>query len=250
MAKLGVNIDHVATLRNARGTLYPDPVEAAVLAQLGGADQITVHLREDRRHITDRDVAILCSVLQVPLNLEMANTPEMIQIALRTKPQMVTIVPEKRAERTTEGGLDVVGCFTEVKAAVQILQGAGIPVSLFVEPDSHVLGYCAESGAQMVELHTGKYAEEKGESAQRDLGRVAAACYFGLQNGLIVHSGHGLNYTNTQAIAGINGMGDLNIGHSIVARAVLVGFEKAVRQMKDLIDQAAFTAAMQAQVRN
>lgn len=237
MATLGVNIDHVATLRNARGTFYPCPVEAAVLATLGGADQITVHLREDRRHITDRDVRVLRDMVQVPFNLEMGCTEEMLAIALKTKPEMVTLVPEKREERTTEGGLDVKARAMELTAATKRLQDAGIPVSLFVEPEAAVLEACKAVGATMVELHTGCYAEAVGQGAvHAELARLVQATKQAQALGLVVHAGHGLHYRNTQAIAAIPGMHDLNIGHSIVARAVLVGFERAVREMKTLIE--------------
>ncbi|MCA2961600.1 MAG: pyridoxine 5'-phosphate synthase [Silvanigrellales bacterium] len=235
MATLGVNIDHVATLRNARGTFYPCPVEAAVLATLAGADQITVHLREDRRHITDRDVRVLREMVQVPFNLEMGCTEEMIAIALKTKPDMVTLVPEKREERTTEGGLDVRARAQDIALATKRLVDAGIPVSLFVEPDAAVLDACKASGATMVELHTGRYAETAGSLQQEELARIVRSASYAQALGLVVHAGHGLHYRNTQPIAAIPGMHDLNIGHSIVARAVLVGFERAVREMKALV---------------
>ncbi|MFZ9520299.1 MAG: pyridoxine 5'-phosphate synthase [Silvanigrellaceae bacterium] len=235
MANLGVNIDHVATIRQARGTQYPDPVEAAVLAQLGGADQITVHLREDRRHIVDRDVRLLRSVLQVPLNLEMACTAEMLRIALEVKPEMVTLVPEKREERTTEGGLDVVGNMKALTDTVRTLQEAGIPCSLFIEPDSQAIEATLKTGAQMVEFHTGKYSEVVGSEQARELVRISEATELAHRRGLAPHAGHGLNFRNVVPIAKIPFMQDLNIGHSIVARAVLVGLERAVREMKELI---------------
>jgi len=237
MANLGVNIDHVATIRQARGTQYPDPVEAAVLAQLGGADQITVHLREDRRHIIDRDVRLLRSVLQVPLNLEMACTPEMVRFALEIKPDMVTLVPEKREERTTEGGLDVVGQMAPLSDAVQHLQAAGIPCSLFIEPDEHSVDATLKTSAQMVEFHTGRYSEVLGSEQVKELARITAATAYGHAKGLAVHAGHGLNFRNVIPVARIPHMQDLNIGHSIVARAVLVGLERAVREMKELIQK-------------
>jgi pyridoxine 5-phosphate synthase len=237
MANLGVNIDHVATIRQARGTQYPDPVEAAVLAQLGGADQITVHLREDRRHIIDRDVRLLRSVLQVPLNLEMACTHEMVRFALEIKPDMVTLVPEKREERTTEGGLDVSGQLASLTDAVRHLQSAGIPCSLFIEPDESVVDATLKTNAQMVEFHTGRYSELSGTEQARELTRITAATAYGHANGLAVHAGHGLNFRNVIPVARIPQMQDLNIGHSIVARAVLVGLERAVREMKDLIQK-------------
>lgn len=235
MANLGVNIDHVATIRQARGTQYPDPVEAAVLAQLGGADQITVHLREDRRHIIDRDVRLLRSILQVPLNLEMACTPEMIRIALEVKPDMVTLVPEKREERTTEGGLDVVGQLSSLSEAVRTLQSAQIPCSLFIEPESLAVDATLKTGAEMVEFHTGRYSEVAGAEQIKELQRITAACAYAHSKGIAPHAGHGLNYRNVAPVAVIPHMQDLNIGHSIVARAVLVGLERAVREMKDLI---------------
>jgi pyridoxine 5-phosphate synthase len=235
MATLGVNIDHVATLRNARGTFYPCPVEAAVLATLAGADQITVHLREDRRHITDRDVRVLREMVQVPFNLEMGCTEEMIAIALKTKPDMVTLVPEKREERTTEGGLDVRARAQDIALATKRLVDAGIPVSLFVQPEAADLDACKASGATMVELHTGRYAETAGALQQEELARIVRSASYAQALGLVVHAGHGLHYRNTQPIAAIPGMHDLNIGHSIVARAVLVGFERAVREMKALV---------------
>jgi len=240
MATLGVNIDHVATVRNARGTVYPDPVEAAFAAAQGGADQITIHLREDRRHITDRDVRLLRETCPLPLNLEMGCTPEMIAIALATKPFMVTFVPEKREERTTEGGLDVRARMQEITTAVRTLLDAGIPVSLFVEPDEAVLDACKETSAPMVELHTGRYAEFVPHSPafKEELARLTRATAHGLSLGLGVHAGHGLHERNTAPIAAIAGMGDLNIGHSLVARALFVGLERAVRELKTIIDAA------------
>ncbi len=235
MANLGVNIDHVATLRQARGTPYPDPLDAAVLAQLGGADQITVHLREDRRHINDRDVRLLRQMLQIPLNLEMANAAEIIAIALEVKPDMVTLVPEKREERTTEGGLAMRAQFDTLKRGVDTLQSAGIPVSLFVEPSLEDMELSAKTGARMVELHTGKYAELSGDAQRHELERIQKACAAAHQLGLIVHAGHGLHYRNAKPISTIPHMHDLNIGHSIIAHAVFVGLERAVREMKNLI---------------
>jgi pyridoxine 5-phosphate synthase len=235
MANLGVNIDHVATLRQARGTIYPCPIDAAVLAQLAGADQITVHLREDRRHIVDNDVRVLRRMLQIPLNLEMANTPEIVGIALEVKPDMVTLVPEKREERTTEGGLAMRPQFENLKATVSTLQKAGIPVSLFVEPTLEDMDLSAQAGARMVELHTGKYAELAGEAQLCELTRLEKAAIAAHKLGLIVHAGHGLHYRNANPIARIPHMQDLNIGHSIIARAVLVGLERAVREMKEIV---------------
>lgn len=238
MAQLGVNIDHVATIRQARGTQYPDPVEAAVLAQLGGADQITVHLREDRRHIIDRDVKLLRSILQVPLNLEMACTQEMIRIALEVKPDMVTLVPEKREERTTEGGLDVAGQSVALTDAVRVLQAAHIPCSLFIEPELAAVEATLRIGARMVEFHTGRYSELAGSEQKKELERLTTACKAAYSHGLAPHAGHGLNYRNVTPVAAVAHMQDLNIGHSIVARAVLVGLERAVREMKELIARA------------
>jgi pyridoxine 5-phosphate synthase len=237
MAQLGVNIDHVATIRQARGTQYPDPVEAAVLAQLGGADQITVHLREDRRHIIDRDVRLLRSFLQVPLNLEMACTEEMIRFALEIKPDMVTLVPEKREERTTEGGLDVATQLNSLAEAVRRLQSVGIPCSLFIEPEQAAVELSARVGAQMVELHTGRYSEVVGAEQTKELQRITEATAAAHRLGLAPHAGHGLNYRNVVPVARIPHMQDLNIGHSIVARAVLVGLERAVREMRALVKE-------------
>ena len=237
MANLGVNIDHVATLRQARGTAYPDPVEAAVLAQLAGADQITVHLREDRRHINDRDVRLLKQMLQIPLNLEMANTPEIVKIALEIKPDMVTLVPEKREERTTEGGLAMKCQFDALSETVSRLQEAGIPVSLFVEPTAADLELSAKTGARMVELHTGRYAESKHQEQERELARLEEGCRVSTKLGLIVHAGHGLHYHNAKPVAQLPNMCDLNIGHSIIARAVLVGLERAIREMKEIVSR-------------
>lgn len=235
MATLGVNIDHVATIRQARGTLYPDPVEAAVLAQLGGADQITVHLREDRRHIIDRDVRVLRAMLQVPLNLEMGATPEMIDFALEIKPDMVTLVPERREERTTEGGLSFAGHQDALKRSIARLAEANVPVSLFIEPEERDVQLSAALGAAMVEFHTGKYSHLAGEAAKGELVRLRTACLQAHAAGLIVHAGHGLNYRNVRPVAELPHMQDLNIGHSIVARAVLVGLERAVREMRELL---------------
>lgn len=236
MATLGVNIDHIATLRQQRGTRYPDPVDAAVLVQLAGADQLTVHLREDRRHICDRDVRLLRAMLQIPLNLEMANTPEMLQFALEVRPQMVTLVPEKREEKTTEGGLNLKVYFDSIRATTMSLQEQGIPVSLFIEPSVDDVTLSFQSGAKMVELHTGKYSKlEFPEAIENEFARIVKAAAHAHDLGLIVHAGHGLNYQNTTRIARIPHMCDLNIGHSIISRAALVGLENAVREMKRVI---------------
>ena len=236
MKRLGVNIDHIATVRNARGTLAPDPVEAAFAAINGGADQITIHLREDRRHITDRDVQLLRQVVTVPLNLEMAVTTEMLEIALRTKPEMVTLVPEKRAERTTEGGLSLNANVPLLKECLLRLSEAGVAVSLFVEPELATLDVCRALGAPMVELHTGTFSE-KGHGTheqKKELARIEAAVTYAVKLGLVAHVGHGLNYANTSQIAAIPGVCDLNI----VARALFVGLEQAVKEMAAIIAKA------------
>lgn len=231
MPKLGVNVDHVATIRQARRTFEPDPVGAVVLCELAGADSITVHLREDRRHIQDRDVRVLRQTLKVPMNLEMACTDEMVGIALEVKPEYVCLVPEKRQEVTTEGGLDVLGARAELAKAIPRLRDAGIKVSLFIDPDRAQIQASADLGAHFIELHTGTYAETWRES-DRELSRLAAGAAFAQELGLVVNAGHGLTYWNVFPVASIPGMHELNIGHSIVARAVLVGLERAVREMK------------------
>ncbi len=234
MIRLGVNIDHVATVRQARRAAEPDPVAAAVLALLGGADGITVHLREDRRHIQDRDVKVLRQIVTSRLNLEMAAADEIVAFACDLKPDEATLVPEKRQELTTEGGLDVVGNEATVARAVQRLKGAGIEVSLFIDPDARQVEAGRLLGVQAVEFHTGRYAEARGaDDRARELEALAGAAAFAKEQGLHVHMGHGLNYTNVRAVAAIPGVEELNIGHSIVARAVLVGLERAVREMKE-----------------
>ena len=235
MASLGVNIDHIANVRQARRTVEPDPVSYALLAELGGADGITVHLREDRRHIQDRDVELLRHTVRSRLNLEMAATAEMEAIALRIRPDMVTLVPEKRQEVTTEGGLDVAGQREPLKGLVGRLQAAGIGVSLFVDADGPQLEACAATGARWVELHTGTYADAAGEAQERELFRLHEACVLGHELGLQVNAGHGLHLKNVQAVARLPHMTELNIGHSIISRAIFVGLERAVREMKDLI---------------
>ena len=237
MATLGVNIDHIATLRNQRGTKYPDPIDAAVLAQFAGADQITVHLREDRRHIIDRDVKVLKDMLQIPLNLEMANTKEMVEFALSIKPHMVTLVPEKREEKTTEGGLNVTKYYEQIKQSVHILQENKIPVSLFIEPSLNDIELTAKMSAQMIEIHTGKYAllELESREYEEEFQKIVQAAEYAHSRNLIVHAGHGLHYRNAKKIAQIPHMRDLNIGHSIISYAVLVGLERAVREMKNVI---------------
>lgn len=233
---LGVNIDHVATIRQARRTIEPDPVAAAVLAELGGADGITVHLREDRRHIQDRDVHLLRETVQTHLNLEMAPTAEMIAIALEIKPDYVTVVPEKREEVTTEGGLNVAGDLAKMSDLVEKLQGAEIPVSWFIDPDPDQIQAAAQTGAKFIELHTGRYAEAKSEELrQKELADLKQSCDRALALGLRVNAGHGLTYHNVSPIASLSGMEELNIGHSIISRAVLVGLERAVREMKAII---------------
>ena len=235
MASLGVNIDHIANVREARRTVEPDPVPMALLAELGGADGITVHLREDRRHIQDRDVTLLRQTVRSRLNLEMAATAEMVAIALEVKPDMVTLVPERREEVTTEGGLDVAGQRSQLSAVVEQLQSNGIPVSLFVDPDAEQLQACRESGARWVELHTGAYAEAAWTEQTQELARIIEGCATARSLGLRVNAGHGLTYQNVEPIAAIEGMEELNIGHTIVARALVVGLEQAVRDMKALI---------------
>ena len=237
--QLGVNVDHVATIRQARGTRFPDPVLAASLAELAGADQITVHLREDRRHIQDRDLTILRQTVQVPLNLEMAATPEMVRIAIAERPDTVTLVPEKREERTTEGGLDVVGQAASLGPAIAALREAGIVVSLFIDPDPAQVAKSAELGAHTVEWHTGDYcgaATALLREQRLEQLRAAAEQAHGLY--LRVAAGHGLDYKNVQAVAQLPHMVELNIGHAIVARAVLVGLERAVREMIDAMRMA------------
>lgn len=236
MPKLGVNIDHVATVRQARKTVEPDPVWAAVLAELGGADQITVHLREDRRHIQDRDLEVLRRSIHVPLNLECAVVDEMLTIAEQTKPDQVCLVPERREEVTTEGGLDVIRHRQAVTVAVARLQAAGIAVSLFIDPNPQQIEVAVETGATIVELHTGAYAHAF-RTADGDwrFQEIFSAAHVAQQLGLRVDAGHGLNYQNVGPIARIEPISELNIGHSIVSRAVLVGMERAVREMKALI---------------
>ena len=235
MASLGVNIDHIANVRQARRTVEPDPVPMALLAELGGADGITVHLREDRRHIQDRDVELLRQTVRSRLNLEMAATSEMEAIARRIKPDMVTLVPERREEVTTEGGLDVAGQLEALKALVTNLQAAGIPVSLFVDPDDIQLEACKATGARWVELHTGTYAEASWDRQPEELARLTEATVLARSLGLRVNAGHGLTYQNVEPVAAIEGMEELNIGHTIVARALAVGLQAAVSEMRSLV---------------
>ena len=236
---LGVNVDHVATVREARKDSAPDPLEAAILAISGGADGITVHLREDRRHIQDSDLARIRKKVRVELNLEMAATDEMIGIALKVKPNMVTLVPEKRAELTTEGGLDLGKGRKKIKKAIDSIQANGIPVSLFINPDSYDVVASRELGAMMVEIHTGMYANAAGREKTAELARVRRAVKTGLDAGLLVNAGHGLNLSNVKRIAAIGGIRGLYIGHSIVAMSIYMGMEKAVREMKRVIRRAA-----------
>jgi pyridoxine 5-phosphate synthase len=233
---LGVNIDHVATLRQARGTSYPSPIQAALIAEAAGADLITLHLREDRRHIQDSDVEILRQRLQTRMNLEMAITEEMLAIATRVKPHDVCLVPERREELTTEGGLDVAGQFERVKHACTVLGQAGIRVSLFIAPDREQMRASSEAGAPVVEIHTGHFAnQETGAAQHAEFARIQEAATYGQELGLQINAGHGLHYQNVQRIAAIPEMCELNIGHAIVAQALFVGWEVAVREMKQLM---------------
>ena len=239
MVLLGVNIDHVATLRQARGTRYPSPVQAALIAESAGADVITLHLREDRRHIQDRDVEVLREVLTGRMNLESAITDEMIAIAARLRPHDVCLVPERRTERTTEGGLDVIGQFDAVRSACARLADAGVRVSLFIAPDAAQIDAAQRAGAPVIEIHTGAYAEATEPVAQaQELERVRGAARHADELGLHVNAGHGLHYHNVQPIAAIAQIVELNIGHAIVSHALFVGFEHAVREMKALMREA------------
>jgi pyridoxine 5-phosphate synthase len=236
MSRLGVNIDHVATVRQARGVMYPDPVAAAGIVELAGADGIVCHLREDRRHIQDRDLRLLREVIQTRLNLEMAATEEMIRIALETKPDIVTLVPEKREELTTEGGLNVIKSFQSLKKAIQRLQKGEIQVSLFVDPRKDQIKASEGVGANTIEIHTGHYCDAKNQSeADEELKKILDAVAEASRCNLRVAAGHGLNYVNVSRIAEIKEIEELNIGHSIIARAVLVGLDRAVREMIALI---------------
>jgi len=235
MAELGVNIDHVATVREARRGKEPDLVQAATLAELGGADGITIHLREDRRHIQDRDVEVLRETVNVKLNLEMACDPGIVQIACRTRPEQVTLVPEKREELTTEGGLDIVAQRHNVAPVIQQLQEAGILVSLFLDPVAEQIDMAAELGVAAVELHTGQYAIQEGDLQQQELGKLTKASQWIVDHGMTLNAGHGLNYQNVKPIAALDQMVELNIGHSIVAHALIVGMQQAVHEMKQLL---------------
>lgn len=236
---LGVNIDHVATVRQARGTRYPEPVHAALLAEQAGADSITLHLREDRRHIQNHDLETLAAVVQTHLNLEIAITGEMLDIACRVRPRDCCLVPERREELTTEGGLNVVGQLQSVREACQRLAADDIRVSLFIDPDPQQLDAAREAGAPVVELHTGAYAEAKEPDGRRaELQRVARAAQYGTAIGLEVNAGHGLNYHNVQPVAALSELRELNIGHAIISRAIFVGMVEAVREMKRLLVEA------------
>ena len=240
MIRLGVNVDHVATVRQARRTVEPDPVEAAVLAELGGADGITIHLREDRRHIQDRDLEVLRKTVQTHLNLEMALNEEIVRIALQVLPDQATLVPEKREEVTTEGGLDVQANRDSLETVVKRLKDAGIKVSLFVDPAEKIMRLSKEAGADAVELHTGSYANAHGKKeVEKELAKLKETARVAEKAGLAVLAGHGLNYLNTAGIKTIPQIEEVNIGHSIVSRAVLVGMERAVREMKDLLSDRA-----------
>lgn len=236
---LGVNIDHIATLRNARGTAYPDPVQAAFIAEQAGADGITVHLREDRRHITDRDVRLLRQTIQTRMNLEMAVTDEMVSIACELQPHFCCLVPEKRQEVTTEGGLDVAGQLDKMQDAVKKLNAAGINVSLFIDPDRAQIDAAVACEAPYIELHTGAYADAEGDEArQHEFERIRDAATYAAAKGIRVNAGHGLTYHNVQPIAALPEMHELNIGHSIIGRAVMSGLPAAVADMKSLMQEA------------
>jgi pyridoxine 5-phosphate synthase len=238
---LGVNVDHIATLRQARGTRYPDPVYAALQAEEAGADGITLHLREDRRHIQDRDVFALNDMLNTRMNLEMAVTEEMIAIGEKIKPAAVCLVPEKREELTTEGGLDVVANEANIKSACDRLGAVGSEVSLFIDANEQQIQAAKRCGAPVIEIHTGHYADaDTPEAQQAELIRITQATEFALNLGLIVNAGHGLHYHNTEAIAAIKGINELNIGHAIMAHSMFVGLKTAVKEMRDLIENASY----------
>jgi pyridoxine 5-phosphate synthase len=239
MIKLGVNIDHVATLRQARGTRYPDPVQAALEAEQAGADAVTLHLREDRRHIQERDVEILSQVLATRMNLEMAATDEMVRYAIRVRPADCCLVPERRQELTTEGGLDVAAQEARLTGVCRQLADAGVRVSLFIDADPAQIEAAARVGAPAIEIHTGRYADATGDAWRGELARIQQAVDQGLDLGLQVNAGHGLHYHNVQAIAATPGIAELNIGHAIIARAVFSGLQESVREMKRLMREAA-----------
>jgi pyridoxine 5-phosphate synthase len=236
--RLGVNIDHVATIRNARGGDHPDPVRAARLAAEAGADGITAHLREDRRHITDRDIDRLMAEIDLPLNLEMAATPEMLEIALRHRPHAACIVPERRQERTTEGGLDAAGQRETLAPVVDRLGSAGIRVSLFIEPTERQIEAAVRLGAPVVEFHTGRYAHAEGEQRTAELRRIADCAALAAKNGIEPHAGHGLTFDNVIPIAAIPQIAELNIGHFLIGEAIFTGLEASVRRMRELMDSA------------
>jgi len=238
MIQLGFNIDHIATVRQARGTTYPSPIHAALLAESSGADSITLHLREDRRHIQDRDVEILREILQTRMNLESAVTQEMVEFALRIGPQDICLVPERREELTTEGGLDVIAHFDRIRSACSKLRDAGIRVSLFIDAETAQIEAAAKAGAPVIEIHTGHYANLHGEEREEEILRIENAVQSAMALGLKVNAGHGLDYHNVQRIAAITGVEELNIGHAIVARALFVGLPEAVRSMKQLMLEA------------
>lgn len=236
MPKLGVNVDHVATIRQARRTIEPDPVIAAAICEMAGCDSIVAHLREDRRHIQDRDVVILRKSVSTRFNLEMSIHREIVGIARRIRPHQATLVPEKRQELTTEGGLDIVGNLRQINGVVDSLKEKGIDVSLFIDPDNSQIEASKKAGVNIIELHTGNYADAKdAAAAAKELERLKRAVKLGRELGLVVNAGHGLNYQNAAAVARINGIEELNIGHSIISRAVMVGLGRAVKEMKDLI---------------
>jgi len=236
--RLGVNIDHVATVRNARGGDNPDPVRAARLAQEAGADGITAHLREDRRHISDADIAALSKALRIPLNLEMAATGEMLAIALKHRPHAACIVPEKREERTTEGGIDAAGQFDRLKPMLEKMVAAGIRVSMFIEPDARQIDASKALGAPVIELHTGAYAHASGEAQARELARLREAAAYGAALGLEIHAGHGLTYDNVAPIAAIPQIVELNIGHFLIGEAIFVGLNNAMARMRGMMREA------------
>lgn len=236
--RLGVNIDHVATIRNARGGDHPDPLKAALMAAEAGADGITAHLREDRRHIRDEDISSLMAALAVPLNLEMAATQEMLAIALRHKPHAACIVPEKREERTTEGGLDAAGQFDQLMPVVAALREAGIRVSLFIEADARQVDAAMRLGAPVVEFHTGRYAHEQGAARAEELRRISEAAALAARNGIEPHAGHGLTYDNVGPIAAIPQLRELNIGHFLIGEAIFTGLVRAIATMRDHMEAA------------
>jgi pyridoxine 5-phosphate synthase len=236
--RLGVNIDHVATIRNARGGLHPDPMRAVEIVEAAGGDGITVHLREDRRHINDEDLIRLMERVSLPVNLEMAATQEMVDIALRHKPHAACIVPERREERTTEGGLDAAGLHNQLAPLVSQLTDVGIRVSLFIEPSARQIDAAIRLRAPVVELHTGKYAHSEGEGREAELRRIADAAALAVKNGIEPHAGHGLTFDNVQPIAAIPQIAELNIGHYLIGEAIFIGLDESIRRMRALMDEA------------